>query len=357
MARAGIYRMMTPTLFFMAASVAPKDSRYPCPFLPPLLSTGRSPSHRNPFSAASSSECLARFHGCSDLELHPRLPFPTSPPSHDNFQGPHKRRPSGKDAPELLHLDIGAPMFNLSAFSLLNHLELRDISVSQFYEVLIFCPRLVYLWTSLDSEGGISDSPVPILSPYLETLLLSANTGEYGRIFDSLTLPQLVWLRPVDNVPFDVLQTFIVRSACDLYFLHLEVDDWTPEQFREFLDSIHSLSRLSLNFPPPDAISSLNASHLQHCSRTWRSYCWCSELNYDLIITIFTSRRAAGWGLDSFTVQHSLGSFSGEDTSPWALCDVAAQFDTLAKLDFKFTADDGDLHWNYEAANDEEDGI
>ncbi|KAJ7235391.1 hypothetical protein C8J57DRAFT_1378407 [Mycena rebaudengoi] len=201
-----------------------------------------------------------------------------------------------KDTPELLYLAIGAPTFNLSAFSLLNHLELRDISVSQFYEVLISCPQLVYLWTSLDSKGGIPDSPVPIMSPYLETLVLAANTGEYGRIFDSLTLPQLVWLRPVDNVPFKVFQAFIVRSACDLCFLHLDVDDWTPEQFTEFLDTIHFLSRLSLNIPPYSNLlleCLTSATLLPHLEDLF-IYCWCPELDYDLIITIFTSRRDAG---------------------------------------------------------------
>ncbi|KAJ7248063.1 hypothetical protein C8J57DRAFT_1522614 [Mycena rebaudengoi] len=51
-------------------------------------------------------------------------------------------------------------------------------------------------------------------------------------------------------------------------------------------------------------------------------------------------------------MQHSLG----EDASPWALCAVAAQLDTLAKLGFKFTADDGYLEWNYSTASDDMDG-
>jgi hypothetical protein len=50
--------------------------------------------------------------------------------------------------------------------------------------------------------------------------------------------------------------------------------------------------------------------------------------------------------LDSFTVRQNLGSVE-EDASPWALCDVATQFDTLGKLDFKFTADNSDLQWQY----------
>ncbi|KAJ7235368.1 hypothetical protein C8J57DRAFT_1572143 [Mycena rebaudengoi] len=104
------------------------------------------------------------------------------------------------DAPELRYLN----MFNHSVFPSLTQLNLLTISVSQFYEVLLSCPQLKHLSTSL--EGGMPDSPRPvhITSPHLEDLLLNANTGEYGRIFDSLTFPQLHTLQPVDNVPCDV---------------------------------------------------------------------------------------------------------------------------------------------------------
>ncbi|KAJ7248064.1 hypothetical protein C8J57DRAFT_1724381 [Mycena rebaudengoi] len=218
-------------------------------------------------------------------------------------------------------LNVGSELriSNVDIYPSLTTLHITDISIPEFYRVLASCSHLVHFHTLLN--GGMSDDPMPITSPRLESLsLLLRRTHE--RVLTSLTFPNLrsLSLYGPAALTSENFRPFISRSSRCLESLRLIVHTWTPEQMKELLKYRNSGPLLKC------LISPTILPHLKALSIT------STPLDYRMIISLIKLRQNAGIRLASF---QWIDCYLDEGASEAQILKVANQYQELTTLGFK----------------------
>ncbi|KAJ7175186.1 hypothetical protein C8R43DRAFT_1230635 [Mycena crocata] len=239
------------------------------------------------------------------LQLQPLPPFPLLRFCQTTLDI-ETARPLIKNAPSLIALRVyGVDLEIFGTIQCLTSLDLGRLSLKTFLDVLTTLPHLSHLGCELgawDSErDSHDDKPIPRTFPQLASLDLKRSQKD---AFAWLTLPGLLRLEICDGAEppiFDIIVSFLTRSACTLDHLRICLDDNTEYSFDEsqvtqLLKACYCLRTLDVRLDEitDPFLSSLKASPallsgLEHLTIS----AWAVDIDYEGIVEILSRGRGS----------------------------------------------------------------
>ena len=225
----------------------------------------------------SSLDCLLPPQ-CHDILKNNHFPMLTSvsvrPPKGtiSTFSEPPNMFLS---APKLLDVDLSG--YNFSAMMLpweqLRRFKTQFLTVAECWKVLKRSPNLKECHLESVYSPEIFPSPTPLDTFYseLEHLDITLIKGTAISLLDSITLPSLIHFRihysGAAGFTVSAIHSLILRSSCNLQRLYIERQQLHDEDLIPCLESVPSLSHLSLVVAGESAGLSKNLVSRMHPSR------------------------------------------------------------------------------------------